>query len=65
MRVIINSMTKKERQNYKVMKDSHIKRIAKGSGNPESKVKDFIAKFSQMEKMMAACDKYGRKIARV
>ena len=32
MRVIINSMTKAERQDYKIMKESRIERIAKGSG---------------------------------
>lgn len=52
MRVIINSMTKQEREDYKVIKESRIKRIANGSGNPESAVKDFLAKFRQMEKMM-------------
>lgn len=52
MRVIIDSMTKQERQNYKLIKESRIKRIASGSGSPEAKVKDFIAKFRQMEKMM-------------
>lgn len=52
MRVIINSMTKEERQNYKVIKESRIKRIASGSGNTEAQVKDFINKFRQMEKMM-------------
>ncbi|OIQ17856.1 MAG: signal recognition particle protein [Bacteriovorax sp. MedPE-SWde] len=52
MRVIINSMTKAERQNYKIVKESRIERIAKGSGNTVVQVKDFIAKFKQMEKMM-------------
>jgi len=52
MRVIINSMTKQERQDYKVIKESRIERIAKGSGNTVAQVKDFIAKFKQMEKMM-------------
>lgn len=52
MRVIINSMTAKERDDYKIMKDSHIKRIARGSGNTEAQVRDFIAKFKQMEQMM-------------
>jgi len=52
MRVIINSMTKQERQNYKVIKESRIKRIAKGSGSSVSAVQDFLAKFRQMEKMM-------------
>lgn len=52
MRVIINSMTKRERQDYKIIKDSHIERIAKGSGNSVAQVKDFLSKFRQMEKMM-------------
>ena len=52
MRVIINSMTKQERQNYKVIKESRIKRIGKGSGSTVSAVQDFLAKFRQMEKMM-------------
>ncbi len=52
MKVIIGSMTKAEKQDYKVVKESRIKRIANGSGNTESSVKDFLAKFRQMEKMM-------------
>ena len=52
MKIIINSMTKQERQDYKVIKESRIKRIAKGSGNTEQAVKDFLAKFKQMEGMM-------------
>ena len=52
MRVIINSMTKKERQDYKIVKESRMKRIAGGSGTTDSQVKDFFQKFRQMEKMM-------------
>lgn len=52
MRVIIDSMTKEERQNYKIINDSRMNRIAKGSGNPLASVKDFLGKFRQMEKMM-------------
>lgn len=52
MRVIINSMTKAERADYKIIKESRIERIAKGSGNTVQAVKDFIAKFKQMEQMM-------------
>lgn len=52
MRVIIDSMTKQERQNYKVIKESRIKRIATGSGSTIKAVEDFLAKFRQMEKMM-------------
>lgn len=52
MRVIIDSMTKAERDDYKLVKESRIKRIATGSGNTEAQVKDFLSKFRQMEKMM-------------
>ncbi len=52
IRVIINSMTKEERKNYKVVKESRVKRIAKGSGYTEQAVHEFLGKFKQMEKMM-------------
>jgi len=52
MKVIISSMTKEERQNYKVIKESRLKRIASGSGSTEAAVSDFIGKFKQMEQMM-------------
>jgi len=52
MKVIISSMTTEERENYKVIKESRLKRIASGSGNTEDSVKDFLKKFAQMEQMM-------------
>nr|MBP9681061.1 signal recognition particle protein [Bacteriovorax sp.] len=52
MKVIISSMTKEERQNYKVIKESRMARIARGSGSTEEAVKDFLGKFKQMEQMM-------------
>ncbi len=52
MKVIISSMTQEERDNYKVIKESRLKRIARGSGNSEDAVKDFLGKFKQMEQMM-------------
>ena len=52
MKIIVQSMTKKERDNYKIIKDSHVMRIARGSGNAEKSVRDFLQKFAQMEKMM-------------
>jgi signal recognition particle subunit SRP54 len=52
MKVIISSMTKQERDNYKILNDSRISRIAKGSGKKISDVQDFIKKFKQMEQMM-------------
>ncbi|HLE12558.1 MAG: signal recognition particle protein [Bdellovibrionales bacterium RIFOXYD12_FULL_39_22] len=54
MKVIISSMTKKEREDYKIMKESHIKRVASGSGTSIQSVQDFLAKFRQMEKMMGS-----------
>jgi signal recognition particle subunit SRP54 len=52
MKVIISSMTKSERQDYKLIKDSRLKRIAMGSGSTEEAVRDFLGKFKQMEQMM-------------
>ena len=52
MRVIINSMTTKERENNKVLNDSRVDRIARGSGTKSNDVRDFIKKFEQMQSMM-------------
>jgi signal recognition particle subunit SRP54 len=53
MRVMINSMTVKEREDTKLLKQpTRLARIARGSGKTENDVKDFIQKFEQMEKMM-------------
>lgn len=52
MKVIISSMSKAERQDYKIIKESRIKRIATGSGCTEQNVKEFLGKFKQMEQMM-------------
>jgi len=52
MKVIISSMSQKERDNYKVLNDSRIKRIADGSGTNVGAVRDFLSKFKQMEQMM-------------
>lgn len=52
MRVLIDSMTKKERDNHKLINESRINRIAKGSGRQPSDVKEFLKKFEQMQSMM-------------
>ena len=52
MKVIINSMTKKERADYKIIQESRIRRIANGSGTKLSDVQEFLKKFKQMEQMM-------------
>jgi signal recognition particle subunit SRP54 len=52
MKIIISSMTKKEKDNHKIISDSRITRIAKGSGTTDSAVKEFLKKFEQMQGMM-------------
>jgi signal recognition particle subunit SRP54 len=49
---IIQSMTKQERDNPDLIDGSRIRRIAKGSGKPESDVRDLVKQYNQMKKMM-------------
>jgi signal recognition particle subunit SRP54 len=52
MRVMIDSMTIKERENHRLIDSSRMSRIARGSGRAVEDVKLFISRFEQMEKMM-------------
>lgn len=52
MRVIINSMTKKEREEVSIIDGSRRKRIASGSGRTVQDVNQFLEKFGQMRQMM-------------
>ena len=54
---IILSMTKKERQNYKILNASRKRRIAKGSGTRVSDVNRLIKQFIEMQKMMRGMNK--------
>jgi signal recognition particle subunit SRP54 len=49
---IINSMTKKERANYKIINGSRRKRIARGSGTKVQDVNRLLKNFTQTKKMM-------------
>ncbi|MGD9158800.1 MAG: signal recognition particle protein [Desulfobacteraceae bacterium] len=49
---IIDSMTKKERTNYKIINGSRRKRIATGSGTKVQDVNRLLKNFAQMKKMM-------------
>lgn len=49
---IIQSMTKKERQDPSLMNASRKKRIAKGSGRPIAEVNRLLKQFDEMKKMM-------------
>jgi signal recognition particle subunit SRP54 len=52
MKVIINSMTKVERENVDMLDASRKKRIAFGSGNSVQEVNQFMERFLQMRQMM-------------
>lgn len=52
MRVMINSMTKKERENVDIIDASRRKRIAAGSGKSVQDVNKFLEQFGQMRQMM-------------
>ncbi|MEJ2193352.1 MAG: signal recognition particle protein [Ignavibacteriaceae bacterium] len=49
---VINSMTKQERQNPKILNGNSRKRISKGSGNSIQDVNRLIKQFNEMQKMM-------------
>jgi signal recognition particle subunit SRP54 len=51
-RVIIQSMTPKERDKPKILSSSRIRRVARGSGTTEKDVKELIKQYNQMRKMM-------------
>ena len=51
-RYMADSMTKAERRNYRIINESRIRRIAKGSGQSESGVRKFLSHFRQMEGAM-------------
>ena len=53
-RVIIQSMTPKEKENPKIFNASRIKRVARGSGTSEKEVKELLKQYSMMKKMLKA-----------
>ena len=58
---IINSMTKEERKNPKILNGNRRKRIADGSGKEVSEVNQLVKQFSQMGKMMKMMQGGGAK----
>lgn len=56
---IINSMTRDERQNYKILKSSRRRRIAGGSGTTVQDVNRLLRNFAQTKKMMERFAKKG------
>lgn len=58
---IIDSMTKKERQNYLIIDGKRRKRIAKGSGTSVQDVNRLLKNYAEMRKMMKKMSKGGMK----
>ncbi len=58
---IINSMTRQERKNHKVLNGSRRLRIAKGSGTNVQDVNKFVKQFEQSQKMMTQMMKMSGK----
>ncbi|MDI6806672.1 MAG: signal recognition particle receptor subunit alpha [Candidatus Aenigmarchaeota archaeon] len=50
--VIIQSMTKEERENPEIINASRIKRCARGSGTKEAEVRELLAQYNQMKKLL-------------
>jgi len=51
-RVIIQSMTPREREDPKILNASRVKRIARGSGTEEREVRELIKQYDAMRKML-------------
>ncbi|MFH0869342.1 MAG: signal recognition particle receptor subunit alpha [archaeon] len=49
---VIQSMTSQEKEHPEIINSKRIARIAKGSGRPESDVRELIKQYNQMKKMM-------------
>jgi len=49
---VIQSMTPQEKEHPEIINSKRIARIAKGSGRPESDVRELIKQYNQMKKMM-------------
>lgn len=56
---IIQSMTKQERRNHKILNGSRRNRIAQGSGTSVQEVNQLIKKFQDAQKMMSRMSKMG------
>src|SRR5271170_3787501 len=56
---IIDSMTKKERENHEIIQGSRRKRIARGSGTSVQEVNQLLRQYVQMRKMFKSAGKGG------
>jgi len=63
-RVIIQSMTKEEVEDPKLVDSSRARRIARGSGRTEKEVKELINQYFMMKKMMKSMKRRGGPLGR-
>ena len=52
-KILMNSMTKEELENPKIIKRSRINRIALGSGSDPQEIRDLLKQYNQSKKMMS------------
>jgi len=60
-KVIIQSMTPKEREDPGIINSSRIRRIAKGAGVPESEVRELLKQYEQLKKISKMFSGRGQK----
>ncbi|MFC2154573.1 signal recognition particle protein Srp54 [Candidatus Altiarchaeota archaeon] len=63
-RIIMDSMTKQEKEEPEIIKRERVSRIAAGSGRPESDVRELINYYKKMKKMMKSIGSE-KKLARM
>jgi signal recognition particle subunit SRP54 len=63
-RVIIQSMTKEEVEDPKLLDSSRARRIARGSGHTEKEVKELVNQYFMMKKMMKSMKRRGSALGR-
>ena len=61
-KVLMSSMTEEEMLNPKIIKQSRIRRIARGSGVDERKVREFLKYFNNTKKAMKGLGKRSRQL---
>ena len=49
---ILQSMTREEKENPRILNSSRIRRVARGSGSKESEVKDLVSQYNTMRRLM-------------
>jgi signal recognition particle subunit SRP54 len=49
---ILQSMTREEKENPRILNSSRVRRVARGSGSKESEVKELVSQYNKMRKLM-------------